>query len=322
MMSIFNKPIENLSQGHLQSLRDNKVSERQNIEYKGRVYEKNDEEIREMLRDITAMANSYGGYIFLGIKQDDENNGLPVDIIGIDSPEAEKERDRILSSCLANIEPRLSGLKIQPIPISNGRSVLVIFIPRGIRSPHMIVFKGLNQFWIRHDRQKSKMAIEEIRDAFLKSEDIISEIRDFLNKRQKEILEEIGDTPFHVIGTVPIMLKDEIIDITDNNIRGFLRNPPDQGDNWKLLFQYDNPRPTLYGLKIGDSGYLLVMLFRNGYYEMRAPIDIIKDDRGEQSIINPWALVGYTVNYYRALRFLGNYLGFEGSYISFLSLYT
>ena len=53
-----------------------------------------------MLRDITAMANSYGGYIFLGIKQDDENNGLPVDIIGIDSPEAEKERDRILSSCL------------------------------------------------------------------------------------------------------------------------------------------------------------------------------------------------------------------------------
>jgi len=100
MMSIFNKPIENLSQGHLQSLRDNKVSERQNIEYKGRVYEKNDEEIREMLRDITAMANSYGGYIFLGIKQDDENNGLPVDIIGIDSPEAEKERDRILSSCL------------------------------------------------------------------------------------------------------------------------------------------------------------------------------------------------------------------------------
>src|SRR3990172_12734372 len=116
--SLVNKPMENLSQGDLQSLRDNKVSGRQNIEYKGRVYEKNDEEIREMLRDITAMANSYGGYIFLGIKQDDENNGLPVDIIGIDSPEAEKERERILSSCLANIEPRLSGLKIQPIPIS------------------------------------------------------------------------------------------------------------------------------------------------------------------------------------------------------------
>ena len=320
MMSIFNKPMENLSQGDLQSLRDNKVSERQNIEYKGRVYEKNDEEIREMLRDITAMANSYGGYIFLGIKQDDENNGLPVDIIGIDSPEAEKERDRILSSCLANIEPRLSGLKIQPIPISNGRSVLVIFIPRGIRSPHMIVFKGLNQFWIRHDRQKSKMAVEEIRDAFLKSEDIISEIRDFLNKRQKEILEEIGDTPFHVIGTVPIMLKDEIIDITDDNIRDFLQRPPYQeGQDWNLIFSFIKPRPTLYGLNIEERNDKYVELFRNGYYEMRAPI--IKEEE-ESPVINPWALVGYTVNYYRALRFLGNYLGFEGSYISFLSLYT
>ena len=184
----------------------------------------------------------------------------------------------------------------------------------------MIVFKGLNQFWIRHDRQKSKMAVEEIRDAFLKSEDIISEIRDFLNKRQKEILEEIGDTPFHVIGTVPIMLKDEIIDITDDNIRDFLQRPPYQeGQDWNLIFSFIKPRPTLYGLNIEERNDKYVELFRNGYYEMRAPI--IKEEE-ESPVINPWALVGYTVNYYRALRFLGNYLGFEGSYISFLSLYN
>jgi hypothetical protein len=37
----------------------------------------------------------------------------------------------------------------------------------------MVTFKGMNQFWIRHDRQKSPMSIHEIKDICLKVEGLM-----------------------------------------------------------------------------------------------------------------------------------------------------
>lgn len=327
MTLIFNKSFESITVEDLQLLIDREVSERQNLEYKSQRYARSDEDVREMLRDISSMANSYGGYIFLGIKEKDDNSGLPVKFVGID--EGENERNRIFSSCLVNIEPRLSGLQVKAIDLDGEKSVLVIFVPHSTRAPHIITFKGLNQFWIRHDRQKSKMSVEEIRDAFLKTENILQDIRNFLQKRRTEILEEINHHPYYIIGASPLLIKEDIIDIFDQQVRDLLKNPPAQrAEGWNLDFDIGTePHPTLWGLKIEIKGFRSVELFRNGYLEAAINIEessFVKEQAKisgkNHPVLYPYPLVEYPVSFFRLLKSLREYLGLEGPFITFVSL--
>ena len=178
---VFNKAFDDIDYSDIQSL-IGKVAERQNIEYKQQVWEHNDKETREMLRDISSMANAFGGYIIVGVRADQD--GLPIEIINISN--AEMERDRIWSSCISCLESRIPGLKIKTISLPERESLIIIFIPRSTRLPHMVTFKGLNQFWIRHDRQKSPMSIEEIREACLRVENLQKNVQDFIKERKDE----------------------------------------------------------------------------------------------------------------------------------------
>src|SRR4030042_326905 len=92
-----------------------------------------------------------------------QNEGIPITFEGIEDAEAASAR--ITSSCLSNIDERIPGLQIHLVPLSNGKHIIVIRIPKSPRAPHMITFKGLYQFWKRHDRQKSRMSIAEIKEA-------------------------------------------------------------------------------------------------------------------------------------------------------------
>ncbi len=327
MAFIFNKTFESITAEDSQLLIDREVSERQNLEYKSKAYARNDENVREMLRDISSMANSYGGYIFLGIKEKDDQSGLPVELVGID--EAEKERNRIFSSCLVNIEPRLSGLQIKVINLDGEKSILVIFVSRSTRAPHMITFKGLNQFWIRHDRQKSKMSVDEIREAFLKTENILRDIQNFLQNRHTELLKEIDHQPYYIVGASPLLIKEDIIDVFDQQVRDLLKNPPGQRrEGWNLDFGVRNdPRPTLWGLKIEIKGFKFVELFRNGYLQAAMNIqeesfvkEQVRISGKDHSVLYPYPLVEYPVSFFRLLKSLREHLGLEGPFVAFVSL--
>jgi predicted HTH transcriptional regulator len=156
-----------------------------------------------MLHDIAAMANAFGGDILIGVEEDGQ--GGAVALPGIEK--VEEEARRIISSCLSNIAERIDGLHTQFIPLQTGRCVLVVRIPRSLRAPHMVTFKGRNQFWIRHDRQKSLMSIHEVKDTCLKVEGLMEKLERFLAQRRQDILEGIGDVPHYVVSmtlTFPI----------------------------------------------------------------------------------------------------------------------
>lgn len=70
---MFNKIFSNINIDDVKTLIGNGITEGQNIEFKQEVWAKSDEEIREMLRDISAMANAYGGYIVVGMKEDGDS---------------------------------------------------------------------------------------------------------------------------------------------------------------------------------------------------------------------------------------------------------
>jgi len=266
------KRLSSLQEQDLQRLVDDQVQERDSIEYKRGMYGNSDDDKREMLKDITSMANHRGGYIVIGIEADDE--GIPTNVSGI---ETGNHVERIRSSCLDNIDKRIVGLDIEDIELSNSRVAIVISIPESINAPHMVTYKGLNQFWKRHGRQKEKMTTHEIGEAFDKRLSNLNRLDRFLFLRKTEILENIGENTYMVISSSPALLLDEaILSVHDENLRGLILNTPRLAGGMGAI-SCGEPYPTINGLRAdGSTPYYhdnpplirqYIEVFTNGFIE-------------------------------------------------------
>lgn len=265
------KRLSEITEQNLQRLIDDEVQERDIIEYKSTMYGKLDEDKREMLRDITSMANHRGGYVIIGIEEDKQ--GIPVKLVGIESG---NHVERITDSCLDNVDKRIIGLEVEDVTLSNGKVVVIVSSPESMNAPHMITFGGLNQFWKRHGRQKERMTIDEIGEAFEKRLSNLNRLDRFLFTRKAEILESIGDKTYMVISSSPAYLRDEaVFDIYDKNLRGTILDPPSFSGTFGSI-NCGQPYPTIHGLRADnrdpywnsksiESDYLEI--FRNGYIE-------------------------------------------------------
>jgi len=222
MDNLFQKSFNSITGADIQNLIAIKYKERQRMEYKKEIYKHTDKEKREMLRDISSIANAYGGYLIIGVEADED--GIPIKPFNINN--AEKERDSIEKSCLSSIESHIKGLKCKTIKIDSGENIIVIFIPRSLKKPHMVTFLGLNQFWIRQNDKKLPMSVEEIRDACLSVENIWKDVRQFLDEREKGLREEITSRGGLGIGCAPALTREEFIDIRDSSTKNFLITPP------------------------------------------------------------------------------------------------
>ncbi len=263
------KRLSDLQEQDLQRLKDDQVQERDTVEYKRDMYGHSDADKREMLKDITSMANHRGGYIVIGIDEDDE--GIPTNLVGI---EAGNHVERITNSCLDNIDKRIVGLDIEDISLSNGRVIVVISIPESLNAPHIVTHTGLNQFWKRHGRQKDKMSIDEIGEAFDRRLSNLNRLDRFLFTRKVHILENIGGQTQMAMSASPAFLRDEMIfDNQDDNLRQMILNPPQQlprGQIW-----CGQPYPTINGLRADQSTPYYnspsfaqyIEVFSNGYIE-------------------------------------------------------
>ena len=60
-MRLFGKLVTDLNESDLLSLRENKISENQILEFKRDLYTKSDRDKREFLKDVVGMANASGG---------------------------------------------------------------------------------------------------------------------------------------------------------------------------------------------------------------------------------------------------------------------
>lgn len=325
MESIFQKNFDSITSTDIQNLIDIKYKERQRMEYKREMYGRSNEEKKEMLKDISSMANAYGGYLIIGVEED--NNGIPIKPFNVN--DVESERNRIEQLCLSSIEPRISGLKCKTVTLDSGENVIVVLIPRSLKKPHMVTFSGLNQFWIRHNDKKFPMSVEEIREACVSAVNVWKDVRQFLDEREAELKQQITKRGGIVIGCSPALTREEFIDIKDSSIKNFLINPPNQvGKSFNLSFKkgdiiLTDPEPTLFGLRIGKSDDRVVQLFRNGYYELIVDRNLISIQVEHKEVfINTQSLVGHTVNYFRALNYLVEQFGFESNIVAFVNLYN
>jgi hypothetical protein len=108
------------NQAELQRHINDGVEESLTLDYKaGDALGTSDGKKKEITKDVSAFANSAGGIIIYGIKEDDEEDKkhLPEKFAPIDRTQFSKEW---LEQVINTIQPRISGIIIHPVALSTG----------------------------------------------------------------------------------------------------------------------------------------------------------------------------------------------------------
>jgi len=118
----------------------------------------NDKKITEATKDVSAFANSNGGILIYGIRENQTAKHLPGSIDPVDRKTSSKERlEQILN---ARIRPRIHGLKIHVVTIADEQVVYVLEIPKG-ETAHQADDR---KYYRRHNFTIEAMYDHEIRD--------------------------------------------------------------------------------------------------------------------------------------------------------------
>ena len=294
-MWIFSKTLDELCDEDLQGLVTHGVGEGVSLEFKREAYGSREAEVKEMLRDVCSMANAVGGTLVIGIEEDGEGRALRV----VPTSNAEAEANRIIASSVANISERIPGLRSRAIPIQGGH-VIVIHIPRSYRKPHMITFQGATDFWVRHDRQKSRMSIAEIRAAITATEDFEMKAEKLIEQRRQILPQPPWRAVFALTGT-PLLLEPGRVDISERRLANLLKAPPTFRPQGGVALAYeDRVEPTVRGLKTASGSSQRLEVFRNGHVEFTvSERERIAEYKKELSawVIRHWAIAEYVRNF-------------------------
>ncbi len=213
---MFDKKLADLDASDIVRLVLDEVPEGRQLEYKRTLPGNTDADHKEFLADVTALANSAGGYIVYGVedRRDERgrSTGLPARIVGLPSTKGDYEILRLSNMIRNGVEPRMFGVElrlIDPFEPSEhvvGGPVLVIRIPQSFAAPHMVMYKTTSRFYARTSAGKHALDVHEIRAAFALSESLPQRIREFRAERIARVLGSEGNGRLGPMRTVVLHL--------------------------------------------------------------------------------------------------------------------
>ena len=275
------KKLADLNYFDLKSLIENKVIESKHIEYKRDLSLSQPSEKKEFLADISSFANSIGGDLVIGIDANSET-GEPTEISGLELSNVDSEILKIEGLIRTGISPRIWGLEIHPISVSESKTVLVIRIPNSWTSPHRVDFQGHYKFYTRGSNGKYPMDVDELRIAFSLSQTISDRIKNFRIDRINNIYTNQSYLPLPegakvILHLIPFSAFSPNNNFEFQNIRNFTSEMrPMRGGGWD--FQYNLDGFICY---THDGGYTQV--FKNGIIEA-VNSSLLKGSIGKKSI--------------------------------------
>ena len=282
-MHPFNKPISELVLTDITALIDNGIPEGRTLDYKRDLYGTNDAEKKEFLCDVSAFANTVGGYLIIGV---DEDKGVPTAINPVVIDNVDKLKLLFENLLRTAVDPAIRRAEFKPIDTGDGKYVLVIDIPRSISRPHAVNHRGHWRFYGRNSIGKYPYEVGDVRRAMLESETLAVKIRNFRNDRLSQI--SVGETPVPLIDGAKIVLHImpasafEFGHSYDLNRLSNLDLPPLCAGGWDHRLNFDGAVTYLGDRETGySSNYTQV--FRSGIVE--AVDNRILQERDKKGII-------------------------------------
>jgi Schlafen, AlbA_2 len=122
-----------LTAHQMRRLVDNAVREDVDLDFKETRYGKRDSEKRDLAGDVAALANTLGGALILGLKDED---GMAVGDPGVPLSDAEEQRIHLILA--SNVAPHIGGVHIRRIERTKGEGFYVIEVLRSTAMPHAV----------------------------------------------------------------------------------------------------------------------------------------------------------------------------------------
>jgi len=116
------KNLADVSLQDIQTLCDDQALESRFLDFKAEPIGGSDRDKREFLADVCAFANASGGDLILGVMTKD---GAADMVCGVDLPDLDKEKQRLVNLVRDGLEPRSSGLDTKWLPIPGGSSASI-----------------------------------------------------------------------------------------------------------------------------------------------------------------------------------------------------
>ncbi|GAA3832447.1 hypothetical protein GCM10022226_62090 [Sphaerisporangium flaviroseum] len=115
---------------------DQRITETEDLDWKGILPTKEEESLHEFAKDVAAMANTRGGLLVYGVEEE-RGKGRAKAIASVDISEGAQRRLRKLA--VNRVHPRVVGLDTIPLASDDGsETVLALSVPRSPDAPHII----------------------------------------------------------------------------------------------------------------------------------------------------------------------------------------
>ena len=269
-MSLQHLKLNALTEGDLQRLVNDAVPESKTLEYKAALEYATDDQKRELLSDITALANGEGGDIIYGIKAD---KGVAVALVGLKNLVPDDAQGKIENLLRDFVQPRILGFEMRAILLANKTHVLILRAPRSFAAPHMVRHQGITRFCGRNSNGKYELDVQELRSAFVANETYADRLKSFRLNRVNKLLS--GEAPIAMHGEHLLVLH--ILPVSgarldmrlDNAELGRLKDkgtPKPMGcSGWGASFNFDG---LLVSSEKNDRKcYSYIQILRNGFLE-------------------------------------------------------
>ncbi|ARQ08622.1 ATPase/AAA domain-containing protein [Rhizobium etli] len=250
------------------------------------------QESKSLAKEVVALANTYGGRIFVGIS---ESKDMPRRAHELASPlpAVHELVERLRDSLSALIEPPIPGLTILPIPVAAKSSdgYVVLDVPRSRMGPHG--FGSPPECYWRRDSVSRPMSMSDLQNAFWEArtrrERIDTEIAT-AEKRLAEMIDSTSDTfGFRItaISENPLEMRDlvsglrsgDVYSPLEHNYFGVVTHPMYHNHNWMFSYFGASKRENTsepHGVaewRIDEVGVIELL----GYFFPRDSSEIIMD---------------------------------------------
>jgi hypothetical protein len=121
---------------------------------------------RDLLSEVVAMANSYGGDVVLGIRESDDKPPRAVEVVPIANCVELAHRLEMAARDL--IKPQVPLLSVRGVPIADGAGVVIIRAPKSRSAPHRLEMSGtVKECYRRVSDRSEQMSMREIQELTL-----------------------------------------------------------------------------------------------------------------------------------------------------------